>query len=415
MPQMLRDEIGDWDLSLLRDQAKQALFERFLPHMESYVIDHEYGGFMCDVEIDTCKLRSTTKTAWFEGRGIWAYSFLYNHFDPNPHYLEIARKSIAFVLPHQPAGDGFWPESFTREGRPASGPGDIYGNLFIAEGLAEFSKATGERQYFILAKQLVLSALSRYDRSDYRYTIRFGLTNVPEVPAPRVLGHWMIFLHLATQLLEQEFDRDIAQIADRSIEAIMKHHLNGEFQLMNECLDHDLGTPADEWGQFVCLGHACETLWMVMSEALRRGDPILFREAAAAFKRHAEVATDPVGGGYFTTLENVSRYSFQTDKSLWCQEEVLNGALLLIEHTGDKWAHDCFVRTYNYIQERFAHPEFAFVVENGDRNMAHYLKTRAEHYHHPRRLMISIQALERMMRKKEGREAGEQIAHDKTE
>lgn len=384
----------------LRDQAATALFNRFLPNMEQFVVDHTYGGFMCDVKIDTGQLRSAIKVAWYEGRGIWLYSFLYNNFKKDPRYLEIARRSIDFIWKQRPKGSDFWPERFSREGIPDTKPGDIYGNLFIAEGLIEFSKAAGDLHYRAMAKEIILAALAAYDHPDYRYAIRFAPQNLGEVPAPRVLGHWMILLHLATQFLEEANDSEMEQIADRSIHAIMQHHLHPHYGLLNECLHHDFSRPDSGWGEFVCLGHACETLWMVMSEALRRGDNALFQSAGAAFKRHVAVATDPVEGGYFTTLDHVSDYIFQTDKVLWCQEEVLNGALLMAEFADDQWAYDCFLQCHSYIQEKFFHPEYAFVVENGNRNMRHYLKERAEHYHHPRRLMLSLLAFERILQKK---------------
>jgi len=396
MLQLSKKTIGGMVAEQLQEETEAALFKRFLPNMDKFVIDHEYGGFMCDIEIDTCKHRSTTKLAWFEGRGIWLYSFLYNNFNPDPKYLKIAKQSIDFILRHQPEGDGFWPASYTREGKPTSPPGDIYGNLFIAEGLMEYSRATKQHEYWLQAKKIIMSALGRYDQPDYQYSIRFGLQNIAEVPAPRVLGHWMIFLRLASQFLEHDDDKDIKQLADRCIEAIMQYHLNPEFNLLNECINHDLSIPDNDWGQFAYLGHGCEALWMIMAEALRRNNSILFEKAAEAFKRHVTVATDPVAGGYFTSLDNVRNYQFQLDKVLWLQEEILNGTMLLIARTDDDWAHNCFRHTYQYIQEKFTYPEFAFVVENGDRMMLDPIRVRAEHYHHPRRLMLTLLAIKRM-------------------
>ena len=84
-----REKIGGMSLEQLRDQYKAALFNRFLPNMDSLVIDEQYGGFMCAVDISTRKLLNTNKSAWYEGRGMWTYSFLYNNFGKNPHFLEV--------------------------------------------------------------------------------------------------------------------------------------------------------------------------------------------------------------------------------------------------------------------------------------------------------------------------------------
>lgn len=395
-----RGKIGNMNLEQLRDQSHAELFKRFIPNMDSLVIDHEYGGFMCDLDISSRKLVSTKKSAWYEGRGMWVYSFLYNNFGKDPHYLEIARKSKDFILPHLPSDDSFFIAGYTREGKPLSTTeGDIYCSLFVAEGLAEFSKASGEQQYLELAKKITLSALARYDRLDYKYPISYGPPDAPEISAPRVNGHWMVFLRSATQFLEQGEDPKIRELADRCVDAIMHYHLNPHYKLINEGLNHDLTLPDNAWAQFSYLGHGLETLWMVMAEAIRRKDRALFNSAAEAFKRHVEVATDPVYGGCFTGLDQVDNYQFKLNKVLWEQEEVLNGTMILIEHTDDGWARERFAKTYTLIKDKYAYPEYAFPVESGDREMAEHTIHRAENYHHPRRLMLNLLALERIIKR----------------
>ena len=394
-----RKKIGGMSLEQLRGELKAELFNRFIPSMDSLVIDKEYGGFMCAVDGAARKLLNTNKRAWYEGRGMWTYSFLYNNFGKNPHFLEVARKSKDFILKLQPKDDSFWVGSMTREGVPIGGPGDIYGSLFVAEGLTEYSKATGEKQYLELAKKITLSALGRYDRMDYRYPISYGPKDAPEILAPRVNGHWMIFLRSATQYLELEADADIQKVADRSVDAIMKHHLNPDYGLINEGLNHDLTLPNNEWAQFSYLGHGIETLWMVMDEAIRRKDKVLFTSAKDAFKKSTIVATDPLYGGHFGALDNVSTHTLRMDKTMWLQEEVLNGTMILMEHTQDDWAREHYAQTYSFIKEKILHPELAFVSGGGDRTLKRYSISRAEHYHNPRRLMLNLLALDRMIKR----------------
>lgn len=393
------DKIGEMTLRQLREQYKTALFNRFLPQMDSLVIDHQYGGFMCDADIDLRTRLSSDKRAWTEGRGIWVYSFLYNNFGKDPHFLEVARKSKDFIMKHQPENDNFWISSYTRAGVPLSGPGDIYGNLYIAEGLTEFAKASGESHYLKIAKNILLKAMGCYDKVDYRFPINYGPIGATQISAPRVLGHWMVFLRSATQFLEQEADPNIEELAGRCVEAIMKHHLNVEYGLLNEGLNHDLSLPANEWAQFSYFATSIQVLWMVMSEALRTHDTKLFLSSQDAFKKHLKVAIDPIFGGYFRSLDNVSQYAYKVDKVLSLQEEVLIGTLMLIEDTQDPFVRNCFAQTYAYVQDKFEHPEYAFVVESGDRKLANYSKKGVGNYHHPRQLMINLLALERIIKR----------------
>lgn len=390
---------GKFDRSFLlktRERYHSDLFDKFLPNMDSLVVDHEYGGFMCSVNIETREQANSNKSSWFEGRGLWTYSFLYNNLKKDPRYLEIARKSKDFILKSRPTDKSFWTSGFTREGKPTTGPGDIYSSLFVAEGLAEYSKASGERQYMDMAKEIIVSCMERYDSPDYSYHVTYLSPEAPRVPAPRVLGHWMVFLRSLTQILENEADPVMEKMADRCVDAILNYHLNPEFNLCNELINHDLTRTDNEFKDFAYTGHGIETCWMLMFEAARRKDKALLERVAALFKHYVTVARDNVYGGYFRSLDHVDKNIWKVDKVLWLQEEVLIGTLFLAEQTGDPWAMECFRETLEYVHEKFDRPSYAFWISAGDRQLNTYQKVRAEHYHHPRHLMLNLLALGRM-------------------
>lgn len=391
--------IKELNVAELKRKYKAALFEHFIPNMDKLVVDHEYGGFMCSVDIINSKTLNTNKRAWFEGRGIWMYSFLYNNFERNPRFLEIASKSKDFILKHLPKDGSYYVTSFTREGKPIGNiPGDIYGNLFVAEGLAEFSKASGNKQYLAQAIEIILKAVERYDRADFEYPYKAE----KRVPGPRILGHWMILLSLSTQILKQTEDLRIASLADRCIDAILNHHLTQEFGVLNEALGHDLSPLSDPVASpYGDIGHGCETLAFIMNYAVFRKDKALFKRSSNEFKRHVDIARDQVFGGHYYAFENIPANTFLLTKVRWLQEEILIGALILIEHTGDEWALQCFAETEAYVREKFVRPEYAFVIDTGDRKVEKHSTSRAEHYHYPRQLMVSLLAFERILKRNE--------------
>ena len=114
-------------LMQLRDRYTYYLFDDFLPFMEKFVIDHTHGGFLCNTDRDGTTI-TQEKTTWYEGRGIWVYSFLYNNIANKQKYLDVARKSVEFILKNEPKGDKLYNTKFTREGQPIGEPSDsIYG------------------------------------------------------------------------------------------------------------------------------------------------------------------------------------------------------------------------------------------------------------------------------------------------
>jgi N-acylglucosamine 2-epimerase len=409
-----RNRLAGLSLTQLRDKYRAILFEDFLPFMDKYVIDREYGGFMCNTDHEGQRVNDK-KSSWFEGRGVWVYAFLHNHLAREEKYLAVARKSLEFILKDKPAGDeDLWPKELSREGKPlASADGEIYGDLFIAEGLAEYSKATGEQKYWDLAKRLLRKCVRLYDRPEYRPGI--GKTYLgPQArpfPGARIQGVWMALVRVATQMLRMREDAEIAQVAERCVEAVVNHHYNPEFGLNNELLNHDLSRPDNEYAQLVYTGHGIETLWMLLDEAVRRKDRKLFETVAGRFRRHVEVAWDDIYGGVFRNLMNVEQNLWTLDKVLWAQEEVLIGSLMVVEHTGAEWARELFHRAFDYVQKTFplkkqGSPLWMYA---GNRRVEFEefstRPRRVENYHHPRHLMLNLLSLERMIKRK-GRVSG---------
>ncbi len=398
-----RESNGMRPLTELRDFYRAELFEQFVPFMDRYIVDHDFGGFLCNADRDGVLL-STEKVTWYLGRGVWVYSFLFTHFGRNDEFLAIARKTVEFILKTRPAKSATaWPKRFTREGKPLTPPDtQVYGDLFIAEGLTAYSAATGDERWWRLAKEILLACVSAYDSPDYVPEI--GETylgpGAPPFPGARVLGVWMIWLRLASQMLELTGDTEIQAISDRSIDAIVRRHLHPEFGLLNELLTHDFERPGNEYDQLVYIGHAIEALWMVMYEALRRNDEGLWSTAAALFRRHVEVAWDDLYGGAFRNLRDADRNLWDVDKALWEQLEVLIGCLCMVEHSGDAWAAAMFERMFAYVRdnwhlERHGLPLYMFTADRKALFTRH--SDRIENYHLPRYLMLSLLAIERMM------------------
>jgi len=119
-------------------------------------------------------------------------------------------------------------------------------------------------------------------------------------------------------------------------------------------MNHDLSRPENEYSQLVYAGHAIETLWMILYEALRRSDNNLFDRGAELFQKHCEVARDRVYEGLLRNLKNVDQNDWTLDKTLFPHQEALTGALCLVEHTGDVWAADFYSELFEYTRTKFS-------------------------------------------------------------
>src|SRR4030095_6790879 len=111
-------------------------------------------------------------------------------------------------------------KELTREGKAlTSADGEIYGDLFIAEGLAEYSKAIGQRAHWNTAREFVLKCVRLYDRDDYRPTI--GQTylgpNATPFPGARIQGVWMVLIRVITQMLQMHACTALRTLSTRAL------------------------------------------------------------------------------------------------------------------------------------------------------------------------------------------------------
>ena len=402
------------------DRYEAALFEDYIPFADRYVTDNEFGGFMCDVGPDGVRT-SDEKAARYQARGAWVYAFLYNHFDKKPEYLETSRKALDLFLRYKrPTMETFLPEYFDRQGNPTKpDSNDIFVDLFLAEALQEYAEATGDDAMWEKAREVLFNAVRLYDKPDFLPEVTIAIYSKPgEAPAnwafngrpleplkgARFQAVWFAILRCATQMLEYREEADVRQLADRCVDAVLKHHFNPRFNLTNEFINHDFSRPNNEYEGQVYLGHAMETAWMILYEAVRRRDRKTFDVAAERFRRHVTVATDDVYGGVFRNLANVDTNELSLDKALWCQEEVLIGALSMIEHTGDHWAARRFAELFDYVQANFPvrrhGVESPYWVSFSETRIVKFNpkgRMRVENYHHPRHLMENLLALRRII------------------
>lgn len=390
----LRTGIAGMSLEALREHYRRYLFEEYLPFWDRHGIDHELGGFMCSLDHDGTRV-NTDKSMWYQGRGLWVYSYLYNHFG-GEHYLEVAKKARDFLVRHGRDENGDWVMGLSREGRvtsPAIRRG--YAGMFVAEGLQEYAKATGDQESMDLAIDSLWRAMKAWD--DPTCPSEEGYIPV-SYPGMRPLGSHMVAILILTQMLEQISDPKLEALADRVVDAIVNRFWNPAYQLLNEALNHDYERADDDNEDFVYLGHAIETLWMMLPEAMRRKDRALFELMAERFKRHIEVAWDDVCGGIFRGMKVHGAFIF--DKVLWAQEEVLIGTMILMEHTDLEWPVHWFDRTFAYVEDKFSLKQYGFPLysESGDRQVIFRPHVaRKENYHHPRHVMRNLLALERMI------------------
>ncbi len=388
------------DLPALALAWRRELEGRVLPWWEDTAIDHALGGFFHRLSYEGALL-GEEKHLWFQGRGLWVWSFLHNHFGRDPARLQIARRTRDFLLAHARQPDGWWAQVLSREGRVLEPfAGDLYGMFFAAEGLLEYASAAGDDQAHTVACEALERLWQRL------HDPNFG---------PRPQGVWMLSLRIATQMLRRHSDPLAREMADEALYAIVERHFNPEIGLNNELLAFDFSRLPGEESKCV-FGHSIECLWMALDEAERRGDDRLWGLCASRLRRHLDAGWDHIFGGLAHAV-NVDHPTYEWPeeqppgtafryralgeynylKSLWAVNEAILAALAVYLRTGEAWAARYLaaaeqIRRQRFSLERLGYPTYMLFTDR--RFNFQPLGDRQDNYHLPRQLMLGLLMIE---------------------
>lgn len=407
-PSRTPDRIAGMTLAQLRDDYQDRLFNQYLPFWEKGGVDRQHGGFMCELN-DDGSVASDEKYIWYQGRGIWVYSFLYNEFGSDRRWLEIARQARDFMVRHMHAGGGKWNQKVCRDGTLLEGLGEnVYGWIFAALGLVEYHRAAGRQEDLDLAQASLWAAMKTYDDPNYTDTHTTLYTGLDLDPRGlRSQGHSMVTISTLTGLLARHRDPRLEELQQRHIELIMRKFWNPEHRIVNEFLRHDFSRApgADE---HMLTGHSVETLWIVMAEALRRGDRKLFDEAAGRIRRFLEICWDTVNGGWadgnfhvFGTKKQPRGPEYDV-KTMWAHCEAMIACMMIIEHTGAAWASKWYERLRAYTLKVMPVPGHGVWRQAVDRSGKDLKRVgvsakRKDNFHQARYLMLNLLSLKRML------------------
>ena len=386
---------------LLNDHRMQ-LFEQLIPWWESHGFDYDYGGFW-NIGDSAGTVVDTGKDIASQGQALWAFSFLYNRFGKNERHLEIARQTRDFVISHMRAEGDDWYNTVSREG---SEKGDISISitpmLTFADGLAEYALASGSDEDYSTVVDIIWAATRKYDNQLYQgIPNNGGIATEIALDGFRSQEHSMLFIRLLSQFLSHRRNSRLETVLDEHIGYILNNFYNSQIGITNEYLQHDY-TRVAGFEDYMHIENSVRAMWIIMLEAIRRGDRTLFTDAKNAHRRYLEIGWDYVfeglGSRHFYVFDGAgrTRERLYSEKSLSSHCDLLIGLMHAIEFTGEHWALDWCNRISSYSMNTFKldTPPYTQLADRFGRPLD---TPRVDLYSPARRLMLNIQSLERMI------------------
>lgn len=383
-----------------REKYKNNLLNHTIPFWEKYSIDTKDGGYYTCLSTQG-QVYDTDKFVWLQCRQVWTFSKLYNDFEANENWLNIAKHGADFLEKYGRDKQGNWYFSLDKKGQPLVQPYNIFSDCFAALGFGQLGKITSESRYTDLAQTTFHNILKRQDNPKGTYEKTYpGTRELQNLGLPMILSN--LVLELDHILDDQSIDNQLNLVKDKIINQFYKpeHGIilenvgpNGEF---NDSFQ----------GRHINPGHGLETLWFLMDIAERQGDQELIKKSVEITLNTMEYGWDKQYGGlfYFMDIKGFPPEQLMWDQKLWWPHiEAMIALLKGYYLTGDQRCWDWFVQLHDYTWEHFVdetHGEwFGYLSREGKVNLELKGGKWKGCFHVPRGLMYLTEIMSKLEEK----------------
>jgi N-acylglucosamine 2-epimerase len=369
----------------LLDFYRMHVAEQLLPFWDR-AFDPVNGGIYTCFNNTGEILQSKNKYSWSQGRFLRTWSRLCEMIENSlvegdlAVYREQIRKTAWFLKTNVFLEDGKCSFLLSETGEklePVPGEGydvSYYADCFVMLGFAEYGRYVRDREMVEVAYEI-------YRRVEL--TISSGSYRSEPYPAPDHLdshGNYMILLDMSNQMYESfaAFDDprkgEIGERIAYYIDKILDDFCDESF-LIHELIPKD---PSDEEAQNQLLarhinpGHTIESMWFVMSGAIKIGNNQAVTQAARVIKQAYAIGWDKEFGGilHYVDLdggkpsgtriggkfEQLILDTWDT-KLWWAHSEALYSTMFAYDLTKDPEMLELYNKTHEYTFLTFPNPD----------------------------------------------------------
>ena len=371
----------------LREVYRSELLDHVLPFWMDHSIDRTYGGYISCLARDG-SWNDTDKCAWMQVRELWGLSKIYNKYGKDPALLEAAKLGAEFIRDHLFAENGDVYFCVKRTGEPLTHPYNIFSEAFVAVGMAEYYRASGEEWAKKEADRL-------YRRFQERRKNPKGIWTKPVAGARAYapLNMSMIEFMMYRELHGIVEETYLRGILDSHIRYFFDRHVDRENHRILERPLPDGGHDFEHMeGRLMTPGHTLETIWFLMD--IVRDDEAMVRDLADMMLWVIDIGWDKQHGGIPLYMDAIGRQPEKLESNQrhwWVHAEALCAFLLAHRLTGNREHWVWFERIHKYVFEHFPDHEFgewyAYLDRHGEPEFTVKGSKWKTLYHLPRALM----------------------------
>ncbi len=355
------------------------LLNGVMPFWVDHSPDRESGGFFHCLD-RAGGVTDTRKNTWCQARQTWMFSHLHRRYPQGERWIELARLGRDYLVEHCYAGDGRWHYMTDRSGRVVEGARSWFADLFAMTALCEYDLAAGSR-----SDRTIIDATLKTVLAGLRSPETTGFHHLG-IDARYVWhGPYMAFVGAAPSLWPVIESRELDAALEEALHRVLWFFSRDDEQALYECLGPDGSLVEEADGQRLNPGHALESMWFCLDEAVRRDDQDAVRRAIQVAGWMFDKGWDAEYGGLLAFVDDQGRQppgpevinswgERWDDKVWWVHAEALIIAAWSARITNDPAWRDRWRRLHDYTFAHFPDPQHGGWFEYLDRRTAqpHY-------------------------------------------
>jgi mannobiose 2-epimerase len=336
--------------ALLADFARELKEEahHILNYWIQYTPDRENRGFYGTVSNENITGKNAPKGLVMNCRILWTFSYAFNNLPADRKLLVIAARAYRYILDHftdHVFGGVYW--SVDCHGKMLDGKKQVYGLAFCIYGMAEYYKASGDKQALHFAKEL-FGLIEEYsydkERGGYLEAFTRGWQPVGDLRLSdkdqnekKTMNTHLHIIEAYVSLYSIWKDERLKSRIKELLGVFDKYIINAETRHLNLFMD-------EMWNvkpSVVSFGHDIEAARLLQEAAEILQDEKYIRK----FRRYAVSIADAAmkgmdkDGGLWHEYDPGTNHWLR-EKHWWPQAEALVGYMNAFELTGDeKYLH----------------------------------------------------------------------------
>jgi len=360
----------------LKNEVSANLTRNLLPFWSTKMVDYKNGGYFGRINGDNQVFPKEDKGGILNARILWTYSSAYRIYKDTA-YLRLAARSKDYIMAHfidKEFGGAY--RSVKSTGEPSDNRKQTYTQSFFIYGLAEYYRATGDKEALETAKN-IFNLFEKYaldKKSDGYFEVysrdwkrtHDKLIGESTANDEKTMNTHLHLMEAYTNLFRVWPDKNVGVRLRALVDIFLDKIIDAKTSHLICFLDKDWkkNSAVDSYG------HDIESSWLLNEAAGLLGDPALLAKVKDVSIKIANAAAEGLNpDGSLNYEKNLTNGRVSTERSWWAQSECIVGYLNAYELTGIEKYLDNAINCWNYTNNHFVDNKnggwFSSVSESG--------------------------------------------------